>query len=328
MKNQGVFYFIRSIFVVLNSVFYFCILILKFQNMKKDKTRLQAWIEASRPKTLPASFSPVLLGCALAYRDGVFQIVPSILCLCVALFAQIASNFANDYFDFKKGADKEDRLGPKRAVASGWITPKSMLRGTFITLALACLCGCGLLFFAGWELIPVGIAIAFCVLAYSAGPYPLAYNGLGDVCVLLFYGVIPVCFTYYVQAHAFTLLAFLLSLALGFLSVNILIVNNYRDYEQDKIANKRTTIVLFGRRFGRLFYLINGILAILLVLPLLLNVGRGYEILFALFFVLFIFTWRNLKCKKGKALNAVLAETARNVFLFAVLLSVLLLLSM
>ena len=131
---------------------------------------------------------------------------------------QIASNFANDYFDFKKGADKEDRLGPERAVASGWITPKAMLWGTFITvgafLSIVAVSCCS---FAGWELIGVGIAIAICVLAYSAGPFPLAYNGLGDVCVVLFYGIIPVCFTYYVQALSFSLLSFLLSLSLGLL---------------------------------------------------------------------------------------------------------------
>ena len=147
----------------------------------------KAWLEAARPRTLPASLSPVLVGAALASRDGYFQWIPTLLCVLVALLAQIASNFANDYFDFKKGADGADRLGPERAVAQGWIQPKSMLTGTFITLGLACFCGCMLLFFAGWELIPVGIAIALCVLAYSAGPFPLAYNGLGDVCVLLLY---------------------------------------------------------------------------------------------------------------------------------------------
>ena len=110
--------------------------------MENNRSRIQAWLEAARPKTLPASFSPVLVGCALAYRDGVFKLAPAILCVLVALLAQIASNFANDYFDFKKGADKEDRLGPERAVASGRITPKAMLWGTFITLGLSCLCGC------------------------------------------------------------------------------------------------------------------------------------------------------------------------------------------
>ena len=294
--------------------------------MENNRSRIQAWLEAARPKTLPASFSPVLVGCALAYRDGVFKLVPAILCVLVALLAQIASNFANDYFDFKKGADKEDRLGPERAVASGWITPKAMLWGTFITLGLSCLCGCFLLFFAGWELIGVGIAIAICVLAYSAGPFPLAYNGLGDVCVVLFYGIIPVCFTYYVQALSFSLLSFLLSLSLGLLSANILIVNNYRDYEQDKAARKRTTIVLFGRTFGLLAYLLNGILAVLITLPLLMDASPWLVCLFAAFSVLFAATWLEMKHYQGRELNRTLGHTARNVFIYAVLLSVVLLL--
>lgn len=292
--------------------------------MENKKNRLQAWLEAARPKTLPASLSPVLVGCVLAYREGMFRLAPAVLCLLVALLAQIASNFANDYFDFKKGADTEERLGPERAVASGWIGPKAMLRATFVTLALSCLFGCMLLLFAGWELIPVGIAIAVCVLAYSAGPFPLAYNGLGDVCVLFFYGVIPVCFTYYVQTLSFSLLSLLLSLAVGLLSVNILVINNYRDYAQDKAVCKRTTVVLFGRSFARFFYLLNGLLAILLALPLVLD-GSVWKVgVLGLFFVLFLVTWMEMKRFEGRELNKTLAHTARNVFLFSVLLSFLL----
>ena len=251
-----------------------------------------------------------------------FDIILVILCLGVALFAQIASNFANDYFDFKKGADNEERLGPERAVAQGWISPKSMLIGTFVTLGLACLLGLILLWLTDWRLLGVGIAIAICVLAYSAGPFPLAYNGLGDVCVLLFYGIVPVCFTYYIQTLDFSLLSFLLSLALGFLSVNILVVNNYRDYEQDKKAHKRTTIVLFGRRFGRVFYVLNQCLAFLLVLPLLLDVPWWILFLFAVLFTLCYHTTKDLFTLDGKALNRTLGHTARNVFLFALILSV------
>lgn len=139
--------------------------------MEREKSLFKSWVEAARPKTLPASLSPVLLACVLAWCEGVFRLIPALLCFGVALLAQIASNFANDYFDFKKGADREDRLGPERAVAQGWITPKAMLKATFLTLGLSCFCGCMLLFYAGWELIPVGIAIALCVLAYSAGPF-------------------------------------------------------------------------------------------------------------------------------------------------------------
>lgn len=289
--------------------------------MKDKKNVVAAWIEAARPKTLAASISPVLLGVALAYYDGAFDIVPAILCLGVALFAQIASNFANDYFDFKKGADNEERLGPERAVAQGWISPKAMLIGTFVTLGLACLLGLILIQFADWRLLGVGIAIAICVLAYSAGPFPLAYNGMGDLCVLLFYGVIPVCFTYYIQTLHFSLLSFLLSLALGFLSVNILVVNNYRDYEQDKKAHKRTTIVLFGRRFGRVFYILNQCMAFLLVFPLLLDTPWWVLFLFAVLFTLCFYTTKELFTLEGRALNRTLGYTARNVFLFALVLS-------
>lgn len=287
----------------------------------KEKRGLTAWIEAARPKTLFASLSPVLVGCAVAWQDGLFQLIPAILCLCVALLAQIASNFANDYFDYKKGADREDRLGPARAVASGWISPKSMLKGTFLTLALSCICGCLLLFYGGWILLPVGVLMAICVLAYSAGPFPLAYNGLGDICVLLFYGVVPVCFTYYVQAGSFTLLVILLSFAMGFLSVNILVVNNYRDYEQDKVSGKRTTIVLFGKKYGQIVYLLNGLLALLIVLPFLLLESIWLDIFFATFFALFIITWLKFKKLEGRALNQILGQTSLLVFLFAVIIS-------
>lgn len=292
--------------------------------MENEKSKVSAWLEAARPRTLPASLSPVLLACALAYRDGVFQWIPTLLCVGVALLAQIASNFANDYFDFKKGADGADRLGPERAVAQGWIAPRAMLIGTFVALGAACFFGCFLILYGGWWLIGVGAAIALCVLAYSAGPFPLAYNGLGDVCVVLFYGVVPVCFTYYVQALSFSLLAFLLSLAVGFLSANILIVNNYRDYKQDKAAGKRTTIVLFGRGFGKIAYFVNGGLALLLVFPLLLTAPVWLIALFGLFFVLFLATWQELRRQEGRALNATLGHTARNVFLFSLLVSLLL----
>lgn len=291
----------------------------------EEKNNVLKWVAAARPQTLTASLSPVLVACALAWCEGVFQPVPAALCFGVALLAQIASNFANDYFDFKSGVDVAERQGPDRAVAKGWVTPREMLRAAIVTLFLACLCGCMLLLYAGWELIPVGIAIAVCVVAYSAGPFPLAYNGLGDVCVVLFYGIIPLCFTYYVQAGSFSTLAFLLSLSLGLLSTDILIVNNYRDYVQDRAFRKRTTVVLFGRTFAKVFYLVSGVIAFLLVMPLLLDAPTWVLVLFAALFALFMKTWRELCRREGKALNDTLAHTARNVLLFAVLMSLLLL---
>ncbi len=291
--------------------------------MNTEKNKLMVWIEAARPRTLFASISPVLLGGALAYYEGTFDWLPAFLCLWVALFAQIASNLANDYFDFKKGADGENRLGPERAVAQGWIRPKAMLSGALLTLALACSGGLLLLFFADWRLLWVGLAIALAVFAYSAGPFPLAYNGLGDICVLLFYGIIPVCFTYYIQTLSFSLLSFLLAVALGLFSVNILVVNNYRDYEEDKLAGKRTTIVLFGRRFGRILYMTNQLLVLLLTLPLLLDAPWWILFLAALLFALCFYTTREFFRQEGRGLNRILGATARNVFLYALLLSIL-----
>jgi 1,4-dihydroxy-2-naphthoate octaprenyltransferase len=290
-----------------------------------EKKKWKSWLWAMRVGTLTASVSPVLVGCGLAWRSGAFRPVPAVLCLGVALLAQVAANFANDYFDFKKGADRPDRLGQARAVASGWIAPKTMLHAALGVLALSCLCGCGLLFYAGWELIFVGLAIAACVLAYTAGPYPLAYHGWGDVCVLLFYGIVPVCFTYYVQAHAFSWTAFWLSLSMGLLSVNILLVNNYRDCEQDRAAGKRTTVVLFGRAFGRLLYGANVVLAAVFSFPVYFYRGWNVWVLFFFITLLQLFTWQDMCRLQGSALNKTLVQTARHVFLYALLLLSLLL---
>lgn len=298
---------------------------LKAQSLTKkigemSVSKFDAWVAAVRPKTLAASVSPVLVACALAYRNGVFQLVPAVLCLLVAVLAQVASNFANDYYDFKKGADTYDRLGQSRAVASGWIRPETMLKAALTVLTATCLCGFGLLFYGGWWLLFPGILIVVCVLAYSAGPYPLAYKGWGDVCVILFYGVIPLCLTYYVQAHMFTWTAFLLSLAMGLLSVNILVVNNYRDYVQDAAVGKRTTIVLFGRKFGKTFYLVNAILAIVFAYPVYLYRDKSVWFLFLFFLLLELFTWQDLGRLRDSEWNRTLEQTARNVFLYALLL--------
>jgi 1,4-dihydroxy-2-naphthoate octaprenyltransferase len=282
--------------------------------------KIKAWITAARPHTLSASLAPVIIASALAYRNGVFQIVPALLCACVALFAQIASNLANDYFDFKKGTDTEKRVGQPRAVASGWIKPETMLIATLIVLVITCICGLVLLFLSHWWLIFAGIAIILGVLAYSGGPYPLAYHGLGDVCVILFYGVIPLCLTYFVQADSIPPTAFLLSLSVGFLSINILVVNNYRDYEQDKEAGKRTLIVLLGKKFGKYFYLTNALLAIAFSYPVYLYRDKGIWFMMMVFLFLQLFTWQDMTRLKGRDLNRILEQTSRNLLIFALFL--------
>ena len=281
------------------------------------------WISAARPRTLPASASPVIAASAYAFYAGTFRWVPAVLCLLFALLAQVASNMANDYFDYVKGSDKAGRVGPRRAVASGDITPRAMLMGTFCVLGVACAVGLGLVFFAGWQLIPIGVIIALFALAYTAGPYPLAYHGLGDVTVFLFFGLVAVNMTYYVQALQFDADVFLLSIAMGLLSINILLVNNYRDMEEDAAANKRTTVVLFGRRFALWWYFVNGVVAVLLLFPCLADFGIVYILLPAIVYLfLHIKTGLAIKQRVGEALNPLLGATARNLLVFTILGSV------
>ena len=281
------------------------------------------WISAARPRTLPASASPVIAASAYAFYAGTFRWVPAVLCLLFALLAQVASNMANDYFDYVKGSDKAGRVGPRRAVTSGDITPRAMLMGTFCVLGVACAVGLGLVFFAGWQLIPIGVIIALFALAYTAGPYPLAYHGLGDVTVFLFFGLVAVNMTYYVQALQFDADVFLLSIVMGLLSINILLVNNYRDMEEDAAANKRTTVVLFGRRFALWWYFVNGVIAVLLLLPCLADFGIVYIFLPAIVYLfLHIKTGLAIKQRVGEALNPLLGATARNLLVFTILVSV------
>jgi 1,4-dihydroxy-2-naphthoate octaprenyltransferase len=282
-----------------------------------QKEIFKNWIEAARPKTLAASLSPVIIGCALAIKDNTFIWQAALLCIGVAVLAQIASNFANDYFDYKNGIDGKERLGPERAVSKGKITPKAMLNGALIAVMISCLFGLGLLFYANWKIIFIGIFIAICVFAYSAGPYPLSQHALGDVAVLLFYGIIPVCFTYYVQANIFTFECFLYSIAIGVLSINILIVNNYRDIEQDRVAGKITTAVLFGRKTIHILYLINVIIAI--TIPIICKQNMLSLVLMLLFLIISISVWIEMGRRIGKDLNIPFNKTARNVLIYALL---------
>jgi len=280
----------------------------------------KAWIEAARPRTLPASAAPVIAATAYAAHDSLLLWQPALLCLLFALLAQIASNLGNDYFDFKKGTDRPDRTGPQRAVASGLISPRKMLVATVIVLAAACIVGLGLIYYGGWWLLPIGACIAIFALAYSAGPYPLSYHGLGDLTVFVFFGLIPVNLTYYVQAGFFSLPVFLGSISIGLLSINILLINNYRDMEEDAENNKNTTVVLFGRRFAANWYLINGIAAPLFTWHVWFDTPGWRTLLPIIYWAAHIATYRALIIRKGTALNPLLGRTAANLLLFTFLL--------
>jgi len=222
------------------------------------------WLEAARPKTLPAAVIPVVVATALAAAYGSASYSKAAVCLVFALLVQIGTNFANDYFDFIKGADTAERVGPRRAVAAGLVSPRAMLIATALVLGAAFLVGLLLVIEGGWLLLPVGIVSIVCAVAYTGGPYPLGYNGLGDVFVFLFFGLVAVGATFYVQAGLPGADVWLVAAAVGLLAANLLVANNYRDAETDARAGKRTLVVRFGRRFARWQYGLSSAFALLL----------------------------------------------------------------
>lgn len=211
---------------------------------------------AARPQTLAAAFVPVFVGATLAFHDGVLDLFPSLVALICAFLIQIGTNFANDYFDFKKGADTDDRIGFERATAKGLISADQMKSATIITMGIAFLMGLYLVWHAGWVILAIGIASLICGILYTGGPFPLGYNGLGDLFVFLFFGIIAVMGTYYINALEWSSGSFWASLAVGALATNILVVNNLRDVEQDGPAGKNTLGVLFGENILRWEYLL------------------------------------------------------------------------
>ena len=285
------------------------------------KRTIKIWIECARLRTLPVSVAGVIMASGIAVLYHRFEWLPALLCFAFAVLAQVVSNFANEYYDFRRGTDKKGRVGPRRGVTEGDITPGLLLRVTIGTLAVACAVGCGLSPVGGWWLIPVGILIAVFAFAYSAGPYPLSYHGLGDVAVLVFFGLVPVNLTFYLQAGYFAPLAILASVTIGLMGVNVLLVNNYRDADDDREAHKRTTVVIFGRKVASAAYLINGYVGISLLAPLWFAAPLWVLAVPALYLVLHTVTWNRLTHSDGAALNPLLGATARNMLIFAVLLT-------
>ncbi len=281
---------------------------------------MKKWIEAMRLRTLPVSVSGVFAGVACAIMQGDFSMVPALLCLLFALLAQIASNFGNEYYDYKNGVDRKGREGFRRGVTEGDITPTAMKYATFGTLLCAACVGCLMLFYGGWWLIPVGLCIGVFALGYSAGPYPLSHHGLGDVAVVLFFGVVPVTLTCYLQQGSWDGISVSLpiSVAVGLMAANVLVVNNYRDKEDDEAVGKRTTVVIFGRKAMGWGYLSSGIVASAISFAVF---AANDVILVAPVAYLFVHiaTWRKLVAGSGAALNPVLGATARNLLLFALL---------
>ncbi len=279
------------------------------------------WFGAMRPRTLPAAVAPVAVGSALAAHAGSFQLVPALLCLAFALLVQIGTNFANDYYDFVKGADTAARVGPRRAVAAGLVSPATMRTAMIGVFAASFLAGLGLVAWGGPWLLAVGIASILCGVAYTGGPYPLAYHGLGDVFVFIFFGLVAVGGTYFVQAGRLPWDAILAGVPVGLLAANILVVNNYRDAETDAAAGKRTLVVKLGRPAARAQFV--GSLAVAFALPVYFAFGRGFGVWVLLPLLAAPLAWSHVRrLQAGKTpteLIALLGDTGKLLALYAAL---------
>lgn len=277
----------------------------------------RAWLLASRPRTLPAALVPVVVGSALALQDGRFRPLPALAALLAALLIQVGTNFANDLFDWEKGADSATRLGPTRVTSAGLLSPAAVRGGMLVAFGLAALVGLYLIAIGGWPILLIGVASILSGIAYTGGPFPLGYNGLGDLFVFLFFGFVAVMGSYYVQALAVTPLSLLVSLPVGALATAILVVNNVRDAETDRLAGKRTLAVLLGRDAARAEYLL--LLALAYGTPLLLwrPLGLSPWVLLPLVTLpLAARLARTLLRSEGAILNSVLAGTARLLALY------------
>lgn len=286
--------------------------------------RTKAWLLAARPKTLSGAAVPVMIALALAYSDCQtlrlpFAWLPAVLCLLFAFVMQIDANFVNDYFDFVRGNDDETRLGPKRACAMGWVSAASMRRAIALTTAVACLIGLPLVWYGGWEMIVVGLlCVVFCFL-YTTH---LSYHGLGDVLVLVFFGIVPVCIPYYIIVHALTVEVFVASIACGLVIDGLLVVNNYRDIDNDRRAGKMTLCVRLGKQKSRGFYLALGFAACLLGIVFAFSGHLYAAILPLVYLAQHVKAYRHMVAiDHGAELNAVLGETARNMFVYGLCVS-------
>lgn len=295
------------------------------KNIKQDSW--QAWLLAARPKTLTGAMVPVMIGLALAwtdgkeYEEGTFNAVAAILCALFAMIMQVDANFINDFYDYAKGNDDAaTRLGPLRACTQGWVKIDSMKKAIATTTILACLVGLPLIYYGGLEMILIGLlCVVFCFL-YTTH---LSYIGLGDVLVLVFFGIVPVCTTYYIQLHTMSWEVFLASIACGLVIDGLLMVNNYRDRENDKRDGKRTLVVEIGEKSAERFYMWLGIAALLLGITFWVNGHVLAFILPVLYLLLHTFTWLKMRrINHGKELNVCLEETARNMLVYGLCVSI------
>ena len=284
---------------------------------------LRLWIIAARPRTLPAAIAPVLVGTALAGTEDVFRPLAFVCALIGSVFIQIGTNLSNDYSDARRGADTEERLGPVRVTAGGLVPPRQVLMATYITFGLAVLCGAYLVYVAGPLLLAIGAASIAAGVLYTGGPRPYGYEGLGELFVFLFFGVVAVVGSYYVQVEGFEWEAFALSVPVGLLAAAILVVNNVRDIETDRRAGKRTLAVRLGRDRARTLFAT--MIGVAFVVPIVVWLAGGLSAWLLLTLAAFPLVpplVRTVHTRSdGPSLNRALADTGRLVAVFSLLLA-------
>lgn len=290
---------------------------LKDSEVRKNSTK--AWLLAARPKTLTGASVPVIIGLAYAWADMAgegFNLIAAVLCMAFAFVMQIDANFVNDYFDFLGGKDDDERLGPPRACAMGWIDAARMRIGILVTTLLACGVGLPLVLYGGIEMIAVGIlCVVFCFLYTTF----MSSHAMGDVLVLVFFGVVPVCCTYYLQTGSLSWQVVVASVACGLVVDTLLVVNNYRDIDNDRRTGKSTLIVKVGPACGRLMYLLLGVVACLSGIHLVFMSHPWAFVLPLAYLAIHLRTYAKMvRIGSGRQLNSVLADTARNMFIYAV----------
>ncbi len=295
---------------------------MKSENLHSSITKKQAWILASRPKTLPAAASPVIIGCAVAFVENSFVPQVGIAALFGSLLLQIGANLANDVFDYQKGTDNQNRLGPLRMTQAGLLSPKEVKTGMWIVFALAAICGLYMAVNSGWLIVGIGVLAILAAIAYTGGPFPYGYKGLGELFVFLFFGIAAVCGTYYAQAKTVSLLALLSSIPVGLLIVAILIVNNLRDIDGDKASGKRTLAVRFGSTWAMQEFIVTIVLAYLVVFLISFSHLSSYWSLLVLFSIpIAIPLVKSVLQDQGKKLNLTLAGTGKLTLIFSCLYS-------
>jgi len=291
------------------------------QDCCEGQSKYMLWLQASRPKTLPAAIAPVAVGSAVAFAAGKFVLLPALACLACALTLQVAVNFANDYFDYKNSIDSEERLGPVRVTQSGLIPAQEVKRAMIFALVTAGLLFLYLVSIGGMFIIFLGIASILAALAYSGGPFPLASHALGELFVFIFFGLVAVCGTYFIQAGELSRLAIIASVPPGLLITAIMVVNNLRDRETDRKAGKNTLAVVLGHRWTVRGYIL--LLVISYLVPAAM-VFWGMPISVCLPLLTIpngVFLVLEVQREQGRALNDTLAKTARLSLLYSLLFS-------